>query len=627
MRVLMLVSEAPPVKSGISRVAGELTRRLRATGIRLDVLSANEIPRWTFKEFRLSSLAFRWLKIQRVLPRYDILHVHGMVPTFSDVGLVFGRLWLTMTGSPAAIVYTHHSDIDIAGLSLPVTLYNKVHTWLLRFADHVIASTPTYASRLEGTPRPGRVSAVGFGVDAEQFQASAHKSKRFNVLFVGQLRPYKGVDTLLKAWQLVENADLHIVGDGHERTHLEALAQRLGLRSVYFHGSVSEKQLQQFYARAHTLVLPSTRRAEAFGLVLLEGMAAGCVPVSSDLPGVADVVATSGYTFPVGNVRALASVLTELRDNPDKRQELSVRASGRAIATSWDYTAEAYRGIYQQAHLGRQLELTLKGGKNSRRLQNWLAHVTQASGADRASLMLVRPGDNKLSIVASVGMPPEVVATTELRVGERMAGFVAHTGRPMLIRRRKMPGVARIYVKRDSSLTSALILPLVSSGRPVGVLNLARGPERLSFTEADQHWLNNLAMQVSSLLENYMSAQAEVGTIVQHARARMPSKGPGKGNKAFERGNGVSPSQYSVPPDQVGPINNAHMGPPTFALSAPAPPFGAPPDEAPTLSPSIFDHVPAVNLTGTNGQLSEEHTAVQTSQPWEAGMSDSVSAG
>ncbi len=40
----MLVSEAPPIKSGIARVADKLTVGLRARGIEIDVISANEIP-------------------------------------------------------------------------------------------------------------------------------------------------------------------------------------------------------------------------------------------------------------------------------------------------------------------------------------------------------------------------------------------------------------------------------------------------------------------------------------------------------------------------------------------------------------------------------------------------------
>ncbi len=519
LRVLMLVSEAPPIKSGISRVAGELVDRLRAMGVTVDVLSANEIPRWSFKEFRLSALALRWRIVQRRIASYDIIHVHGMVPTFSDVGLIFGRLGRRLAHSEAAIVYTHHSYIDIAGLDLPVGLYNRLHSRLLGLADHVVASTPTYASRLEGSSRESRVSAVRFGVDADQFPAPTAKPERFNVLFVGQLRPYKGVDTLLKAWRYMGNADLHIVGDGHERANLEEICTQLRLKSVYFHGSATEKQLRQFYEDAHVLVLPSNRIAEAFGLVLLEGMSAGCVPVSSDLPGVADVVGRSGYTFPVGNSHALAAVLTELQNNPRQREQMSVLAVARSVATDWDYTAEAYYGIYQQAYLGRQLELALKHGKGKKPkvVQGWLEKVTSAAEADRASLMLVTHGRRRLVIAASVGLPVEVAANTALQIGHRMAGFVSHTGRPLLIRRKQMVGIARLFVKRDSKITSSLILPLEFRGKQIGVLNLARGDGRLAFTEADKHWLHNLSRQVAPLLEGYMREQRISGISIPTA--------------------------------------------------------------------------------------------------------------
>lgn len=500
MRVLMLVSEAPPINSGIARVAGELTERLRARGVTVDVLSANEIPRWTFGEFRFSSLALRWPKIQSMLSTYDILHVHGTVPTFSDLGLVLGRLGLTFSRPRTAIVYTHHSDIDIAGLELPAAIYNRVHTSLLWLADHIVASTPTYASLLEDCLGPGRVSAVRFGVDAERFQSKANKSRRFSVLFVGQLRPYKGVDVLLRAWRYVDDADLHILGDGHQRRELEALAAKLKLRSVYFHGAVSEKQLKKFYARSHVLVLPSTRKAEAFGLVLLEGMAAGCVPVATNLPGVADVVSTSGFTFPVGDSTALAEILINLRDNKQIRRDLSVLSTARSLATDWEYTAEAYHGIYRQAYLGRQLDRTLERRKHPAVLQKWLHNVARMAGADRASLMLVDPRSRKLRMVAGVGMATDVLASASLPLGHRMAGYVAHTGKPMFVGKRGMHAVARIFVRKDSDLTSAVILPIHYGSRQVGVINLARGPERLAFRESDMTWLGKLALQVAPLL-------------------------------------------------------------------------------------------------------------------------------
>ncbi|MEO5953966.1 MAG: glycosyltransferase family 4 protein, partial [Chloroflexia bacterium] len=350
MRVLMLVSEAPPIKSGIARVAGELTDRLRHLGVHVDIISANEIPRATFKEFRFSSLGLRWRQIQNKLGEYDILHVHGSVPTFSDVALLLGRLGTRFSGNLSAVVYTHHCDIDLEGLKTQVDIYNTLHHRLIRLADHVVASTPSYALQLEAVARPGRVSAVPFGVNARQFATSQRKPDRFNVLFVGQLRPYKGVDVLLRAWQKVDNADLHIVGTGHEGARLTEMVAELGLESVHLHGSVNDHELANFYANAHVLVLPSTRKAEAFGLVLLEGMASGCVPVASRLPGVTDVVGSVGITFPVQNSDALAEALLELRDNPELTRERALLAKARSTIFNWDYTAQAYHNIYKQAY-------------------------------------------------------------------------------------------------------------------------------------------------------------------------------------------------------------------------------------------------------------------------------------
>jgi putative methionine-R-sulfoxide reductase with GAF domain len=188
-------------------------------------------------------------------------------------------------------------------------------------------------------------------------------------------------------------------------------------------------------------------------------------------------------------------------------KQMSVLAIARSVATDWDYTAEAYHGIYKQAYLGRQLELAFKKGKKPRALQRWLQQVTTEAEADRSSLMLITPKRHSLVIAASVGISPEVAAKTELQIGQRMAGFVAHTGRPLLIRNRQMAGVARLYVKRDSPLTSSLILPVHHHGRQIGVLNLARGQGRLAFTEVDKLWLYNLARQVAPLLEGYAKEQ------------------------------------------------------------------------------------------------------------------------
>jgi glycosyltransferase involved in cell wall biosynthesis len=80
----------------------------------------------------------------------------------------------------------------------------------------------------------------------------------------------------------------------------------------------------------------------------LEGMAAGCVPVASYLPGVADIVGNEGFTFPAGDARALTEVLTRLRDDVPLRVHLASVAQAKARLYSWDRTLFNYERVYSR---------------------------------------------------------------------------------------------------------------------------------------------------------------------------------------------------------------------------------------------------------------------------------------
>ena len=98
-------------------------------------------------------------------------------------------------------------------------------------------------------------------------------------------------------------------------------------------------------------MLPSVRM-ESFGIVLLEGMAAGCVAVASALPGPAEVVGDAGLDFPPGDVDALARILRSL-SSENARQPLVERSLERS------------RGVPLAAH-DRQLFGSIRGGSASR---------------------------------------------------------------------------------------------------------------------------------------------------------------------------------------------------------------------------------------------------------------------
>ena len=110
------------------------------------------------------------------------------------------------------------------------------------------------------------------------------------VLFVGALDPahhFKGFPVLVDALQGLTGSGwrLVVVGDGSLRASFEILAATHGLAGrVHFAGDVADESLPRYYRLADIHVLPSTARAEAFGLVVLEAAASGAPTIASSLP-------------------------------------------------------------------------------------------------------------------------------------------------------------------------------------------------------------------------------------------------------------------------------------------------------------------------------------------------------
>ena len=101
---------------------------------------------------------------------------------------------------------------------------------------------------------------------------------------------------LLEAWAHIAHDEkdwrLTIVGDGHLREELETMARNLNLPRVEFAGYQSDPS--PYFARAKILAFPSRR--EGWGLVLVEAMANGCVPVAFDSYGSVHDIIEDGVT-------------------------------------------------------------------------------------------------------------------------------------------------------------------------------------------------------------------------------------------------------------------------------------------------------------------------------------------
>jgi glycosyltransferase involved in cell wall biosynthesis len=343
VKIVLVVSELPPVRSGIALSAKHLLEHYRLAGHEVSTIDMRSLPKLIWGEIRLSFFSFRWPSIRRELLKADLVHLHGPAPTFSDLFLLLLRC--TMSRTRPKVVYTHHFELDLPGLRLFCRLYNRAHSWMLRFADAVVVTTHDYQRLLKDRVHPAP-TVIPWGADHLSYGSSRREEGRFDILTVAQLRPYKGLEVLLEAFGRVPEAHLHIVGDGHRRRRYEALASRLGLARVRFHGELSDSELCRHFASSHVIVLPSVSMMEAFGLSLLEGMRIGCVPVASDLPGVAEVVGDAGKLVPPEDAEGFAEALRGLQQDRALLARLSVRAQRRGASFRWAETGEKYLELF-----------------------------------------------------------------------------------------------------------------------------------------------------------------------------------------------------------------------------------------------------------------------------------------
>ncbi len=155
------------------------------------------------------------------------------------------------------------------------------------------------------------------------------------VAFVGTLKPWHGVEDLLKAASLAgEPWRLRIIGDGPRRAELERLAARLGLRAD-FRGAVAPQDMPSHLAGAAIGAAPYPKTGaeddQYFSpLKVYEYLAAGLPVVASRVGQLPEILDGLGVLVPPSDPAALARAIDALAADPDRRDELGRAGRRRA---------------------------------------------------------------------------------------------------------------------------------------------------------------------------------------------------------------------------------------------------------------------------------------------------------
>jgi glycosyltransferase involved in cell wall biosynthesis len=193
-----------------------------------------------------------------------------------------------------------------------------------RACSRVVAVCEAARRELAAAPlaRPSRIVTIVNGAEAPRpTRESRAPADRCVVVSVARLNWAKDHGTLLRAVaaarQQRPEIELHLVGDGPERSRLEGLADSLGIRSaVQFLGERDD--IGDCLSDAHAFVLSSV--TEGLPVALLEALAMGLTPIVSDVGGMPEVVGQAGVgtVFPAGDVARLGAALVDLATARDR---------------------------------------------------------------------------------------------------------------------------------------------------------------------------------------------------------------------------------------------------------------------------------------------------------------------
>jgi phosphatidylinositol alpha-mannosyltransferase len=213
------------------------------------------------------------------------------------------------------------------------------------------------------------------GIEIESFHnSSAKHTSGPTIAYLGRHEPRKGLEVLLQSVvSMPEKVTLWVMSDGPQT---EELRSRYGSdERVKWLGPVSDEEKISRLKGADVFCVPSLR-GESFGIVLLEGMAAGTPVVASDLPGYRNVAkgGDEAYLVTPGDVQALSSGLRRVLEDKQLASQLSQAGLSRAAEFSMARLAEIYVELYQRA-----IEIELKDPERG----GWREELSRMIGHSR----------------------------------------------------------------------------------------------------------------------------------------------------------------------------------------------------------------------------------------------------
>ncbi len=367
---------------GVETNVREVSRLLRARGIGVEVYASDlyDEAAWDRREAYRPEVdgvpVHRFPVYRRLLPgvtmplmaglidalrdaRADVLHAHS-----HRYGHVLQASAVAKAREIPLVVSTHYHPADRREPAIKRGLLRLQDVLFgltaYRIAQALVVETELESRLLREFAPAFKIRTIPPGVDLSAWRAEPPGAPpppglpEGYVLYAGRIASNKGLDHLFHAIAHLRperRPPLVLMGpDWGERARLEALARSLSLGSgVTFLGPVGDTRTYRAVFRgARLFVLPS--EWEAFGLVLLEAMAAGCPVVASRVGGVPEVLENGrdGALVPYGDPEALAEAIDRLNSDTQAAAALAEAGAVRVEEFTWERAADRHAALYRE---------------------------------------------------------------------------------------------------------------------------------------------------------------------------------------------------------------------------------------------------------------------------------------
>lgn len=281
--------------------------------------------------------------IKKIIKKYnyDIVHFN-LFPAF-----YFGGILKLINGKLPPFILTEHSTYNRRRKFKILRPIERLVYY--RFSKIISISISAKIELAKWIKSEREIYVIENGVNLDEFsknnKVKQKDSSFFKIAMIGSFTPQKDQGTLIKAVALLpKNHHLYLIGRGKNEKFLKDIVMNAAIdERVHFLGTI--KDVANVIKDMDIIVQSSFW--EGFGLAAVEGMALKKPVIATNVPGLKDIVANSGFLFEVGDFKGLSTIILNLSTNNKLYENVALKCYERSKKFSIDYTVERYLDLYK----------------------------------------------------------------------------------------------------------------------------------------------------------------------------------------------------------------------------------------------------------------------------------------